>query len=750
MYKHKKTQRHHFKKDCCRVIKVKTNVLESMGFKRQNTDNSNIDRDCEKTKGKVIKTQYAKYFGDKYQIPTTLKDKSAMIQSSFGQSTSVIVLGDASSNKSKSFQYKDEDKENMNASKPQANLSQTQAQPQVTDLNQAIPQIMQMLFEIKTQNLYLMERNLELESIINGEVRPTIEDGFYEIKSEIRELKKLSKNQDQQFKRLRFTKSTKKVQNMNARKYQTTQQLSYEEQEEKLELSNQDQRQIPSAATLQNNLQSATGAESTFMRKFEETVQIPKYEQQQNSDNDSMRFSVGANLLELMMKGGNTQNNNSGTDKKQGPQKKSGRRVRNFNFRCNLNEIDKIIEEDYNEEVNPTNETSNYSYSNNASPINKMEQINKEIRQIQQQEMFEQTAPINLNKYQSEEKNNKAGNESDRPQTGANKIAQQRKGWGVANNRPKTGANAPLRIGKGMINRVQSSENTQQNDNILALLSQESEEKKHESQFESKTEIIENTNHLSNGSDTKQDAEMKLEELKDTAQKQEIQMKPKIPMQRKRGMFKAPPTDLLEQLLLDDSNIQETPQQAQTERTPVKILESQIQATCTNNIKMNNFMTEQPKSRSRSRKRLIQNNSGSNKKVNFIKPLGQNLIAGKFNLKMLDSDCEEETKGQEGISKQGINEDDDNPFQSTSTLLELQNKNEKANQSKATADNKKKRMLFKKPVQSIEDLLRGEILQDQDQDEDTQFTQTEKEGVFFLNQGKKVNSSDNTAEFNNL
>ena len=38
--------------------------------------------------------------------------------------------------------------------------------------------MMQMLVEIRNQNLYLMERSLELEQIVNTEVRPLLEDGF--------------------------------------------------------------------------------------------------------------------------------------------------------------------------------------------------------------------------------------------------------------------------------------------------------------------------------------------------------------------------------------------------------------------------------------------------------------------------------------------------------------------------------------------------------------------------------------------
>ena len=46
-------------------------------------------------------------------------------------------------------------------------------------------------------------------------------------------------------------------------------------------------------------------------------------------------MSIGAKLLQMM--GGI--NNVEGNSKK-------GKKVRNFNFRCNLDEIDKIIEED--------------------------------------------------------------------------------------------------------------------------------------------------------------------------------------------------------------------------------------------------------------------------------------------------------------------------------------------------------------------------------------------------------------------
>lgn len=35
---------------------------------------------------------------------------------------------------------------------------------------------------------------MELESVINSEIRPMIEDGFYELRNEMRDLKKQTKN----------------------------------------------------------------------------------------------------------------------------------------------------------------------------------------------------------------------------------------------------------------------------------------------------------------------------------------------------------------------------------------------------------------------------------------------------------------------------------------------------------------------------------------------------------------------------
>ena len=50
-----------------------------------------------------------------------------------------------------------------------------------------------MLAEIKNQNQYLIERNTELENLIEGEVRSKIEEGFAELREEIRSLKKIVK-----------------------------------------------------------------------------------------------------------------------------------------------------------------------------------------------------------------------------------------------------------------------------------------------------------------------------------------------------------------------------------------------------------------------------------------------------------------------------------------------------------------------------------------------------------------------------
>ena len=76
------------------------------------------------------------------------------------------------------------------------------------------------------------------------------------------------------------------------------------------------------------------GSDNTFMRKLDSTA----------TEQESMRLSLGANLLQML------QFNQKASQK--------NRRVRNFNFRCNLQEIDKIIEEDLQENA-PTQEAAN-------------------------------------------------------------------------------------------------------------------------------------------------------------------------------------------------------------------------------------------------------------------------------------------------------------------------------------------------------------------------------------------------------
>ena len=56
-----------------------------------------------------------------------------------------------------------------------------------------LAQVVAMLAEIKNQNQYLIERNTELENLIEGEVKSKIEEGFAELREEIRSLKKTVK-----------------------------------------------------------------------------------------------------------------------------------------------------------------------------------------------------------------------------------------------------------------------------------------------------------------------------------------------------------------------------------------------------------------------------------------------------------------------------------------------------------------------------------------------------------------------------
>ena len=53
-----------------------------------------------------------------------------------------------------------------------------------------LTQILSALQEIKVQNLYLVERNVELEYLVERDLKPRINEGFSELKSDIQSLKK--------------------------------------------------------------------------------------------------------------------------------------------------------------------------------------------------------------------------------------------------------------------------------------------------------------------------------------------------------------------------------------------------------------------------------------------------------------------------------------------------------------------------------------------------------------------------------
>ena len=53
-----------------------------------------------------------------------------------------------------------------------------------------LSQILGALQEIKVQNNYLVERNAELEYLVERDLKPRISDGFLELKSDIQSLKK--------------------------------------------------------------------------------------------------------------------------------------------------------------------------------------------------------------------------------------------------------------------------------------------------------------------------------------------------------------------------------------------------------------------------------------------------------------------------------------------------------------------------------------------------------------------------------
>ncbi|CDW76082.1 UNKNOWN [Stylonychia lemnae] len=589
------------------------------------------------------------------------------------------------------------EKENRNSISlnERQNNQTTQAFNLSSQPNQLLQQVFLMLAEIKNQNQYLIERNTELEQTINQEIKPMMRDGFIELRSEIRDVKrKIKTKENEQVKRYRF------MQTRAHRKFQSTQKLytvnQTEPSQEEESQKGQDER-----------LQLDVNAESTFMRKLEETVQ------DQKPITDDMRFSIGANLLQMM------QQNSLNQQKKP--------RVRNFNFRCNLKEIDKIIEEELGE--GNGQDQSNYEMSVNASPMNKLQfdqTIEKQNREIEEAEAREFNQNMNI-MNSNDGKNTSFKIQMQRPGTGMRVDGpRQRKMWGVnprksIKGRPKTGA--AQKINKTDITRLSSE------DPILALLRQQQSQE--QPQIQSVLEIegenkIESNNYIQNKSVIDQIQELKIEDLevefkaiekqkpqiieetKQSPQQQQInqQQQNPQPQQRRgnlpvrRGMFKAPPSNLIESLLMEDSHTEEIKNQKLTELPETKkaITPIRIQRNFIGNMKVNNFVVDKSKSRSRSRARHSNNQpkSTSNNKQ-------KQLQAKKFGpINFCDNDSEEDQEAEQ------------NPFQFTRGMINFTKNQNQANEA-----------------------------------ESDKFTDTEKGGAFFINdQGK--NKKNDSGDFNLL
>ena len=140
---------------------------------------------------------------------------------------------------------------------------------------------------------------------------------------------------------------------------------------------------------------------STFMRKLDQTGLAVLPSEQSNTIEDNLRLSVGANLLQIM------QSNQANTKAKQ-----RGRGVRNFNFRCNLDEIDKIIEEDA---AFGTADLSVVSATDKTQDNNVEESPPKELKPVT---MSLDLDEINESIKKSETKNEDEPEEMKRPATG--------------------------------------------------------------------------------------------------------------------------------------------------------------------------------------------------------------------------------------------------------------------------------------------------------------------------------------------
>lgn len=144
-----------------------------------------------------------------------------------------------------------------------------------------------------------------------------MEEEFYELKSEIRGLKKQNKQFAAYLQRQKPTK--RKFASTQIKKVQMTEVNKVIEEDEEIE------RFSPQATDQIDN---------TFQRKLDTQIEKPN-----SSDTFNMGVSMGAQLLQMMA-------SNIGNNENSQKELKEKKKIRNFNFRCNLDAIDKIIEEE--------------------------------------------------------------------------------------------------------------------------------------------------------------------------------------------------------------------------------------------------------------------------------------------------------------------------------------------------------------------------------------------------------------------
>lgn len=102
-------------------------------------------------------------------------------------------------------------------------------------------------------------------------------------------------------------------------------------------------------------------ADGTFLRKLDQT-ELVNPPSQCTLEEVSLNQSLGANLLQIMQ----------ANPPQQFPVKAKPKRggLRNFNFRCNLDEIDKIIEEDFIQEQQATERQDQFKEQMSQAPTN--------------------------------------------------------------------------------------------------------------------------------------------------------------------------------------------------------------------------------------------------------------------------------------------------------------------------------------------------------------------------------------------